>query len=81
MSSLEDADVAFAVLLHAAEAKLVCEVLIVKAERSIDLWILTFGPPSPLALVKILIVTSLPEPPPNTALVPPPNILTPLNLV
>ena len=56
-------------------------VVIVRADSSIDLFMLTFDPLSPVALVKMLTVTSCAVVPPKTADDPDPKRLTPLNLV
>ena len=55
-------------------------VLTVRAESNIALLILA-EPLSPVALVKILTVTSSADVPPNLAVAPDPNRLIPLNLV
>ena len=72
---------AFIVSVHTAELKVADAASIVRAERSIDLLMLTTGPLSPPALVNILTVTSCEEVPPNWAVDPCPNKLTPLNFV
>ena len=55
--------------------------VIVRADNSIDLFMLTFDPLSPVALVNMLTVTSCEVVPPKTAEVPAPNKLTPLKVV
>ena len=75
-------------LPNSEEAKLsAASVSIVRADKSIDLLILTMEPPSPVALVKMLTVLSSVPVPPNFTSVPPvavvkfANKLTPLKVV
>ena len=66
--------------LHAVEVDGVALVK-VRADSNMDLLILTLEPLSPVALVKMLTVTSWEVVPPNIAVLPAPNKLTPLKVV